>query len=222
MNHRYTHLIWDFNGTLLNDVDACIKSANALLSAHALPPLKTLDQYRSIFGFPVADYYRRLGFDFSLVPFSVLAVEWVSYYERYSRKSSLYDDAIEVLSQIHALGIPQYVLSATEASMLERQVMALGIGDYFDELLGMDDIHANGKAARGIAWRRLHPDARPLLIGDTDHDAAVAKAMGADFALFSGGHQSRECLLACEPLCVLDKLTCVPKLLSGSDNSCST
>ena len=222
MNNRYTHLIWDFNGTLLNDVDACIQSANDLLSAHALLPIKSAQHYRSIFGFPVVDYYRRLGFDLERTPFSELAVEWVDYYNRNSAGAPLYPNAAEVLSRVHELGIPQYVLSATEAQMLKRQVRELGIELFFDGLLGMDDIHANGKAARGIFWRRLHPDARPLLIGDTDHDAAVAKAMGADFALFSGGHQSRERLLACEPLCVLDKLTYVPKLLSDSDNSCST
>ena len=217
MNNRYTHVIWDFNGTLLNDVDACMQSANALLTAHGLPPLESLHQYRSIFGFPVADYYRRLGFDFSRTTFSELAVEWVNYYDRYSRSSLLYDEVTEVLSHVHALRIPQYILSATETQMLERQVHALGIDGYFDTLLGMDDIHAHGKTERGIEWRREHREATVLFIGDTDHDAAVAKAMSADYALFSGGHQSKERLLACEPILVLDKLTDVLELLPCSD-----
>ena len=77
----------------------------------------------------------------------------------------------------------------------------------------MDDIHAHGKTERGLAWRHDHPDAKPLLIGDTDHDAAVAKAMGIDFALFAGGHQSKKQLLACEPIRVLDNLGEVLELL---------
>lgn len=213
MNHTYSHLIWDFNGTLLNDVDACIQSANALLSAHGLPTLKSHDQYRSVFGFPVVDYYQRLGFDFSRVPFSVLAVEWVEHYHRFSRSAALYEGVPLVLAQVYKARIPQYVLSATEASMLHRQVSALGISQYFEELLGMDDIHAHGKTERGLAWRHDHPDAKPLLIGDTDHDAAVAKAMGIDFALFAGGHQSKKQLLACEPIRVLDNLVEVLELL---------
>lgn len=213
MNYAYTHIIWDFNGTLLNDVDVCIKSANALLTAHGLPALRSHEQYRSIFGFPVVDYYRRLGFDFSVTPFASLAVEWVEYYNRYSGDAALYSEATEVLSQIKSLGIPQYVLSATETTMLERQVRELGIGSYFEELLGMGDIHAHGKAERGAAWRREHSDAKPLLIGDTDHDAAVARAMGADFALFAGGHQPKEHLLSCAPIRVLDRLDEVLTLL---------
>ena len=213
MIDKYTHLIWDFNGTLLNDVDACIQSANALLGAHGLPTLPSREQYQALFGFPVIDYYRRLGFDFSTTPFSILAVEWVDYYNHYSRSSALYDEVTELLPQIRDMGIGQYILSATETSMLERQVTALGIGKYFDELLGTDDIHAHGKAERGIAWRRMHPEAKPLLVGDTDHDAAVATAMGADFVLFAGGHQSEERLLACKPIRVLHKLSDLLDLL---------
>ena len=97
--------------------------------------------------------------------------------------------------------------------MLERQVRELGIGAYFEALLGMGDIHAHGKAERGAAGRREHPDAKPLLIGDTDHDAEVARAMDADFVLFSGGHQSKEHLLSCSPIRVLDSLDEVLTLL---------
>ena len=213
MNAPYTNIIWDFNGTLLNDVDACVQSANALLTAHHLPTLQSHRQYRAIFGFPVMDYYERLGFDFALTPFPDLAVEWVDYYNHYSRDATLYEEAVTVLSRVRAMGIPQYVLSATETQMLERQIDWLGIGHYFNGVLGMDDIHAHGKIERGIAWRKENPTARVLLIGDTDHDAAVARAMGADFALFSGGHQSKERLLACHPICVLDHLTDVTDLL---------
>ena len=64
MKKNYTHIIWDFNGTIYNDVDACIKSANRLLSAYDLPLITSLQQYRSLFGFPIQDYYARMGFDF--------------------------------------------------------------------------------------------------------------------------------------------------------------
>lgn len=213
MNNTYTHLIWDFNGTLLNDVDACIQSANALLSAHGLSTLTSTEQYRAVFGFPVIDYYRRLGFDLDRVPFSELAVEWMEYYDRFSRDAPLYGEVGTVLSAVQKMGIPQYVLSATEERMLHRQVTALKIDSYFEGLLGMDSIHAHGKTARAIAWRQEHPNARPLLIGDTDHDASVARAIDADFALYSRGHQSRERLLACQPIGVLDALTEVLSLL---------
>ena len=73
----YTHLIWDFNGTLYDDVQAGIESANRLLASHQLPIFTSTEQYRATFGFPVVDYYVRMGFDFSKTPFDELAHEWL-------------------------------------------------------------------------------------------------------------------------------------------------
>ena len=201
---KYTHIIWDFNGTLYDDVDVCISCARRLMRAHGLKPIASTEQYRAIFGFPIIDYYARMGFDFEKTPYSELAVEWVAYYNEESVSAGLADGAHEVLSAIRLRGIPQLVLSASEQNMLEGQIEALGIAGYFDALLGQSDIHAHGKLEIARAWRAKNPDAIPLLIGDTDHDAAVAEAIGADCILLASGHQSRETLLRCQPLCVLD------------------
>jgi len=40
---------------------ACIQSANALLERYDLPRLGSVEAYRALFGFPIIDYYRRLG-----------------------------------------------------------------------------------------------------------------------------------------------------------------
>lgn len=201
---KYSHIIWDFNGTLYDDVDVCLSCGRRLMRAHGLEPIGSLEEYRAIFGFPIIDYYARMGFDFEKTPYAELAVEWVAYYNEESVAAGLAAGAHEVLSAIKARGVPQLVLSASEQRMLEGQIEALGIAGYFDTLLGQSDIHAHGKLEIARAWRAQNPDAIPLLIGDTDHDAAVAEAIGADCILLASGHQSRETLLRCQPLCVLD------------------
>lgn len=203
---NYTHIIWDFNGTLYDDVEVCLSCGRRLMRAHGLEPIGSLDEYRAIFGFPIIDYYARMGFDFEKTPYAELAVEWVAYYNEESTSAELAAGAREVLSVIKSRGIPQLVLSATEQRMLEGQIAALGIAGYFDALLGQSDIHAHGKLAIARMWRAQNPDAAPLLIGDTDHDAAVAEAIGADCILLASGHQSRDTLLRCNPLLVLDSL----------------
>lgn len=77
---KYTHIIWDWNGTLLDDVARCMAVINAMLEKRGLPALASVDAYRSVFGFPVRDYYRRVGFDFGKEAFETLAAEYIELY----------------------------------------------------------------------------------------------------------------------------------------------
>lgn len=197
MERRYTHILWDFNGTVYDDVEACRQSTNHLLRERGLPEMASVQVYRDVFDFPVSVYYERVGFDFSREPFSVVAPLWVAEYERRSRDCTLYPDVAESMRRFRAQGYRQEILSASEADMLAGQIRSLGIDTLLDGWNGMDNIHAVSKEALAVAWAARHPDARAVLIGDTTHDAAVAAAMGADCILFDGGHMSRERLLPC-------------------------
>lgn len=203
----YTHIIWDFNGTILDDVQVSIESANRLLRSHGLPVIHTVEEYREKFGFPIIDYYRRMGFDFEVTPYDELAVEWVAYYLEEKKKASVFEDVPTVLQRLRKKGIAQIILSATETGMLEGQVRELGIRDYFDTLLGLSNIHAYSKEEIGRDWIATHPEAVPLMIGDTDHDAKVADAMGIDCILLACGHQQRAHLETCKCLFVADSAT---------------
>ena len=210
---KYTHIIWDFNGTIYNDVDACIKSANHLLGAYELPLLTSLEQYRSLFGFPIQDYYARMGFDFEKVPYAVLAPEWMEYYFKYSKDCTVYPEIPEVLDALHQKGVEQWILSATEVNMLRGQLEGLGILSRFDGILGLDNIHARSKKDIGVAWKNANPNICALMIGDTDHDSEVAAAMGVDCVLVASGHQSRARLEACNCIAVVDTVRDVLELL---------
>ena len=194
---KYTHIIWDFNGTLFQDIDAGIVSVNTMLRERSLPEIESVEAYREIFRFPVIDYYRDLGFDFDKEPFDVLAPIWIDLYNKNSESAPLQVGAREALEELGELGIPQLLLSATEINMLKGQLEVLGITEYFDEIMGLDNIHAHSKAAIALEWMAKHPNARPLFIGDSLHDAEVASAVGADCVLLSNGHQSRTRLETC-------------------------
>ena len=60
------HIVWDWNGTLLDDRWLTIAVMNRLLARRNMDEL-TEDRYLQFFTFPVIDYYRRLGFDLSLI-----------------------------------------------------------------------------------------------------------------------------------------------------------
>lgn len=204
---KYTDIIWDFNGTILDDVSAGILSVNKLLSDRGLPTICDKDYYRSVFTFPIIEYYRALGFDFDVEPYEVLAPLWVAEYLKNSKNSTLKEGFFEALESFACLGLRQHVLSATECSMLRKQLLELGIDTHFDSICGLDNIHASSKTALALRWRDEHPNAVPLFIGDTEHDFETAKAIGCDCALVCDGHQSKERLMSCEGAYLFDSLS---------------
>lgn len=191
---KYTHILWDFNGTILDDVDAGIKSVNKLLSDRGLPLVESRERYHEVFGFPIIDYYRRLGFDFDKEPYEVIAPIWVEQYMENVKKSPVFDDVVKTVELFSEMGAKQIVLSATELQMLKKQLDFVGCLDIFDDVLGLDNIHAASKVSLAEKWKAENPDAVPLVIGDTVHDAEVAQRIGADCILVARGHQSRKAL----------------------------
>lgn len=192
---RYKTVIWDFNGTLLADMEISIKAMNRVLSKRSLPPIPSLANFQAVFGFPVEDYYSRIGLDFSKEPFKIPADEWVSLYSKEMFDAPLTKNAKAALYAFKEAGIRQIILSASEKERLEKHLNILAIESYFDEIHGAEDVYAKGKAdiARELSRRsELFP---AVLIGDTDHDKACADAIGCDCILFSGGFMSEERLL---------------------------
>lgn len=191
---NYTHIIWDFNGTILDDIQIGIDSINCLLRKRGISPIESTEHYRSLFGFPIIDYYKRLGFDFDSESYDDVAVEWVEQYNSRRRKATVHGDVKRLLDKFKEENIKQLIISATERNMLSEQIDELGLSKYFDEILGIDDIKATSKTHVAVEWREEHPDAIPLFIGDTDHDMDTARAMGAECALVACGHQSYDYL----------------------------
>lgn len=190
------YCIWDFNGTLLDDVDTGIRAVNDLLRERALPTVGSREEYQAVFGFPIRGYYERLGFDFEKEAYETVAPLWVARYLRYVKTAPLFEDVRRTLEYFRERGVRQIVLSATERDMLLAQLKELGIIDYFEEIFGLDNIHAASKVALAHAWRERHADAEAIMIGDTDHDVATAEQMGAECILIARGHQSAERLSA--------------------------
>ncbi len=189
----YTDILWDFNGTILDDVEAGIKSVNTLLRRRGLQTLSTRNDYYKVFGFPIVDYYKRLGFDLEKEDYKTkIAPEWVKEYTENSKSATLRHGVIDLFEFFKKNRIKQTVISASESRMLDKQLRELGVREYFDEIYALDNIHAAGKNHLGLLWRQNNPDAKALFLGDTKHDADVAKAIHADCILIKGGHSSPE------------------------------
>jgi phosphoglycolate phosphatase len=188
---REVCIIWDWNGTLLNDLDLCIMSINTLLEKRKLPLLSN-QSYREVFSFPVRDYYLAIGFDFKTEEFAIPAQEFIDLYETGVNGCRLHDQAVTVLSHFRDRGFRQFVLSAMHHDMLVKTLKHTGIHHFFEGVAGLDDHYAVSKVERGrqliskFDINRKHT----LMIGDTNHDFEVAQDLRINCVLVADGHQS--------------------------------
>ena len=190
-------IIWDWNGTLLDDVDSVVSALNRMLAARGLAPT-TRDYYRAHFGFPVRPFYAELGVDLAHDDWDRICIDFHRFVDR--EPKILRPDAPTALQLARDAGWRQTILSALREDLLRRDVAAAGIADYFGTICGVDNLDGASKLSRGCDFvRELEQRggvSELFFIGDTLHDAEVAQALGARCILVDGGHQTAERLAA--------------------------
>lgn len=194
---RYDCIIWDWNGTLLDDTWLCLDVMNPILEARGLE-LVTMARYRSIFDFPVEKYYQRLGFNEQTDPFLEVSHEFIDNYNARRHECRLFEGVEEMLSNLRTNGQRMALLSAYKHDTLLSIIKHFGLGEHFEQLSGNSDIYARGKAERaGQLLEGLGVNStNALFIGDTLHDYEVAQQIGARCLLVSHGYHSAERLEA--------------------------
>jgi phosphoglycolate phosphatase len=211
---NYKHVIWDWNGTLFNDIELCAGIMNELLAEANLPQI-SIKKYREVFTFPVKEYYKVLGHDVEEENWERISHKFINEYEKRKYNYSIYPDAEKVLRAINMMGITQSVLSAYRQETLDELISHFGLTKYFVRLIGLDNIYAASKLDNGLKWiKELDFDNNDvLLVGDTVHDCEVAQAMEIDAVLLSIGHQAKEKLLGCN----LPLIKNLEELINGSN-----
>jgi phosphoglycolate phosphatase len=196
MEFNYDNIIWDWNGTLLNDIQLTIDIVNKMLPAHGDTQLN-LKTYRSIFGFPILDYYKNLGFNFELESFDDLTKQFIQQYNGAVRQFKLHNEALVVLNHFKTHGKNQCILTAAFKKDVIELLDHYELTSYFSAIEGLDNYKAASKVERGKALlndNQLNPETC-IMFGDTMHDFEVAKAIGIDCKLIANGHQSKERLI---------------------------
>lgn len=187
------HVVWDWNGTLLDDLDLCLAAINSMLKNRKMNAVSR-NTYLDIFGFPVIDYYLKLDFDFSEESFEEISTEFINAYEAGRPSCALMDGSKGLLQLLHVNGIRQSILSASKKSYLDQAVIDYHVQEYFVIVNGLDNHHAASKlslAHEHLAMLNV-PSHSILLIGDTLHDSDIAHELGFRCCLIPNGHHSRK------------------------------
>ena len=190
--NRYDHIIWDWNGTILNDAWLCVEVMNEVLKIRRLP-LINIDSYRKHFCFPVKEYYKILGFNFNKEKFEISGLEFIDKYLDRRYDAQLYANIREVIKTLSEHGVTHSILSAQHENMLNDVASYYDMNKYFIHLVGLKDQYAHGKldAGKSLLKRLDYKKNKIILIGDTVHDSDVASSLNIDCILLSCGHNDK-------------------------------
>lgn len=191
-------VIWDYNGTIINDVGISVKIENEMLEERGLKHDYSLEDYQSLFDTPMEDYYRQIGYTFEEETFHDVGVEFYALYDKYFHECSIHHGVIEKLKESLEKGYTNIILSSCEQNKLLKQCHELKIDAYFQDILGVDNLVSGSKVQHGLDWLKNH-DTRGgecVYIGDTNADYLTAKALDIkQIYLVANGHQSYDRLI---------------------------
>jgi phosphoglycolate phosphatase-like HAD superfamily hydrolase len=190
------HLVWDWNGTLLDDLDLVVVATNASLAA-AGGPVVTADEHRRDFRRPVADYYAYvLGRPIDVAEFVVLDRVFHHTYRQRMAECPL---AVDALAAIGAWPGSQSLLSMYFHDELVAELTRRGLAAQLSRVDGLRAVVGGGHKADHLAEHLAALEltgADCVLIGDSLDDAHAAASVGAACVLYANGYTDPERLVA--------------------------
>ena len=187
------HIIFDWNGTLVNDAEAFVDVLNAMLVPRKLSTIN-IKQYRNLFCFPIKKFYSELGVDVSKKSFHLLEKQFVREYRLRMFNPLLFPGVVNILQKLIHSGISLSILSASHQKILNQLINHYHLRKYFVHVFGVNNFSAEGKLIQGkklMGYLNYNND-ELVYVGDTDQDYFVSKKLKIHCILVSGGHQSRD------------------------------
>lgn len=190
------HLVWDWNGTLLDDLTLVVEATNASLASYGGPSV-TAEEHRRDFRRPISEYYAFvLGRPVTHEEFAVLDIAFHDAYRTGFAGCELAIDALDAMAQWPGT---QSLLSMFFHDELIPMVDRLGLTDRLARIDGLRAALGGGPKAPHLLEHLgglglAAPEC--VLIGDSVDDAEAAYSVGAQVVLYDGGFTDRARLLA--------------------------
>lgn len=186
-------ILWDFNGTVMDDMGASAGAVNAMLQKRNLP-LISKEWYTKHLIMPLEAFYESVGFDMQKERIEEVSAEFQQECKKFPRP--VFPEVREALAQFQKAGYCQLLFSSLYHDLLIAQAQERGVADYFEGIVGRQDRSLGGKEAAVQAYLEQHhiePN-QVLIVGDLTTDADMARYVGSPCALICKGHQHREIL----------------------------
>ncbi len=192
---KYKNIIWDYNGTIIDDAQLAVDAENIVLDSYGLPKID-IDFYLRECEMPIVNFYRKIFPDFDSYDFSEIAKRFLHNYDKLFPAAGVFPEVKKMIKKLSRSGVRQGVISGFESSRLKSSLRGFGLDGYFEFMSGSDDIDCGDKSERAVAVCRKNGflPGETLFIGDMYHDFETAQKVGADCVLIAKGHQGAEVL----------------------------
>ena len=179
-----TYILWDWNGTLLDDTQAALDTLNLMLKRRGAAPIG-MAFYRDNFAFPVKPFYEAIGVRVGNEDWDALAVEYHDVYATMPKR--LNAETFAALEEVRRAGVRQSIISALRQDLLDEVTARLGVAPYMECIYGVDNLDGSSKIDRALELLERIKDADPVIIGDSLHDKEVADALKVRCVLCAQG-----------------------------------
>jgi len=189
---RYQNILWDWNGTLIDDAVTSLNCVNDMLIEMG-KPLITLEQYYTYVETPIIGFYRHILTEEEL-DFPAISKSFHDSYNRRLGETELAENATTVLRTLKEKGAKQYIITATKEESAKKLTLDYNVNEYFEGIFGADNTLAESKVERALAFFKSN-NIEPrdtVFIGDSLHDLETANALGIDCILVTYGHQGKK------------------------------
>jgi phosphoglycolate phosphatase len=200
---RNKYILWDWNGTLLDDTRAAFNTLNIMLKKRGVKPI-AMEFYLDNFAFPVKPFYESIGMVLDNENWDDLAIE---YHDIYAAQNKVLNvEAIAALEKVRLCGVGQSIISALRQDLLRKATDSFGVSKYLDYVYGVDNLDGCSKIERAKELldkiRGEHVEELDIvLIGDSLHDKEVADMLGVGCVLCSQGSHAHWRLEKVAPTC---------------------
>ncbi len=190
----YDIVLWDWNGTLLDDCETALSCVNEMLDDMGKGHID-IQKYYSLVDTPIINFYIGL-FGTDKLNFDKISHDYHTAYNKKIQNIGLMQGAREILEHNRSLGITQVIITSAQRSDVQRLVRHYGIEEYFKDIIGASDKYAAQKITRAVEYFEENKLDRKtaIMVGDTLHDLDTANALHVECVLITKGHQGEEIL----------------------------
>ncbi|MGW1680971.1 HAD family hydrolase [Saccharopolyspora sp. NPDC002376] len=193
-------ILFDWNGTVMDDALRARDATNELLRRRDLPQLST-GEFRDVFRLPMAEFLRDLGIAPNDSPRA--EAEWNAYLA--ATRAETRPGAADVFASLRARGARLGIISAASTESVFADAVAAALDPYLD--------FVSGDVGDKTQWlRHNRGDGTNVYVGDTEYDVNCAKAAGFTAVAIAGGYCSIDALRAAQPDIIVESL---PQLLDA-------